>query len=80
MQVRSWERAFEREVVFFAGRKHIELHHFESEQVGHVVRITIVRRDVMCIHEASVAGADERAAILNVELQAVRLTLSQEVQ
>ncbi len=46
MQMAGRERAFEGQMVFFAGRQRVEFQHFQAEQIGQIVRIAGVRRDV----------------------------------
>ena len=74
------KRAFESQVVFLAGRQGIEFQHFQPEQIRQVVRIAGVGRDVMLVDQAGVEGADQRAAVLDVKLQAVGLAGGQQVQ
>ncbi len=74
------KRAFEGEMIFLAGRNGIEFQHFQPEQIGQVVRITGVGRDAVFVHQAGVEGADERAAVLDVEFEPVGLAGGQQVQ
>ena len=74
------KRALEGEMIFLAGRQRVELQNFQAEQIGQVVRIAGVGRDVMFVDQAGVEGADERAAVLDVKFQAVGLAAGQQVQ
>ena len=80
MHVAGGKRAFEREMIFLAGRNGIEFQHFQPEQIRHVVRITGVGRDAVFVDQAGVEGADERAAVLDVKFQTVGLAGGQQVQ
>ena len=73
MQMRGWERTLEREMIVLARRQRIELQHFHAKQVGHVVRVTRVRCDVMFVHESRVERADESAAVLHEQFQPIRV-------
>ena len=74
------KRPFEGEMIFLAGRQRVELEHLHAEQVGQVMRVAVVGRDVMFVHKAGVERADERAAVLHVELEQVRLAAGQQFQ
>ena len=63
VQVAGGESAFECEMIFLTGRQRVELQHFHPEQIGQVVRVTVVRRDVMLVHQAGMERADEGAAV-----------------
>ena len=80
MQVGGGKGAFEGEVVLFARRQRVELQHLQAEQVGQVMREAVVGRDVVFVHQAGVAGGHQRAAVLHVELEQVRLPAGQQVQ
>ena len=80
MQMAGRERALEGEMIFLAGRNGVEFQNFQAEQIGHVVRIPGVGRDVMLVHQAGVERADERAAVLDVKFQAVGLAGGEQVQ
>ncbi len=65
------ESTFESKVIFLAGRNGVEFQNFQTEHFRQIIRITGVRGDVVLVDEAGVAGADERATVLDVKLQAV---------
>ena len=71
MHVARREGAFEGEMIFLAGRQRVEFQNFQPEQIGQVARVAGVGRDAVLVDEAGVEGADERAAVLDVEFQAV---------
>src|SRR4051812_12209294 len=80
MEMSGWERAFESEVVFFAGRKLIEFDDFETEKVSEVVGIAGVRREVIFVDEAGIEGSHQRTAVLNIKLEAIGLTARKEMK
>jgi hypothetical protein len=51
-----------------------------AEQIGQVVRVTRVGRDAVFVDEAGVERADERAAVLDVQFEAVGLAGGQQMQ
>jgi hypothetical protein len=71
MQMARRERALEREMIFLAGRQRVKFQNFQAEQIGQVVRIAGVGRDVVLVDQAGVECADERAAVLDVKFEAV---------
>ena len=71
MQVSGRKSAFESKMVFFAWRQLVELKHFEAEEIGEVVGVAGIGRHVVFIDEAGIEGSDQRAAVLNVEFEAI---------
>ena len=80
MEVAGGKCALKREMILFPGRERVELEHFHAENVRQIVRVTIVGRDVVLVHQAGVKGAHQRAAVLNVELEQVRFAAGQQFE
>ena len=80
MHVARGEYALEGEMVFLAGRQRVKFQDFKAKQIGHVARVAGVRRDAVLVDEAGVEGADERSAVLDVELEAVGFTGGQQME
>src|SRR5262245_56551954 len=66
MHVSGAKSALEREMVFLTRRQGIKLEHLESKQIGHVMWKTGIRRDVMLVDQARVAGGHEGSTVLHV--------------
>src|SRR5205823_13326112 len=80
VEVAGGKCALKREMILFPGGERVELEHFHAENVCQIVRVTIVGRDVVLVHQAGVKGAHQRAAVLNVELEQVRFAAGQQFE
>ena len=71
MEVTGGEGAFESEMIFFSGRELVKFHNFHAEEIGEVVWVTRVGRQVMFVNQAGVKGGNERAAVLDVKFEPI---------
>src|ERR1700743_2369835 len=67
-------------MILLVRRQHIEFLDFEAEQISEAVGESSVRRDGAFVHQAGVKRADQRAAVLDVQLEAVSIAAGKEMQ
>ena len=80
MQMGRRESAFERQMVFFARRKLVELQNFESKKISKVMRIAGIRRHVVFVNQSRIESGNECAAVLNVKLEPVGFPTGKEMK
>src|SRR5262245_24775711 len=69
MQVAGGESAFVIQVILLARWKWVELHHFDTEEISQIVRVTGVWSNSVLIDKAGIKGAHQSPAILNVKFE-----------